>query len=361
MTTLLDIQDLRITLPVRGVDRGVDDRTVIHRVDLSVPAGAAVGLVGESGSGKSLTARAVLRLLPAGARVEGSVRVDGAEVHDLAPAALRTLRARDVAMVFQDPRAHINPVRTIGDFLTEGLIASGTRPREATATVTGLLRSVGIPDAARRLRQRPPELSGGLLQRVMIAAALATGPRLLLADEPTTALDVTTQSEVMAIIEEARAERELAMLFITHDLDLAAAVCDRIAVMYAGSVVEELPADRLHKATRHPYTRALLASRPAPDAPAGSLRAIPGRPLSAYEAPEGCAFAPRCPSVRDRCRTDTPTPVRAEDSVTACHYPSQGRGEPCEHTPPRAPADAPPPPHPLGAHTPEPGCIPPSK
>ncbi|MHC5260683.1 ABC transporter ATP-binding protein [Streptomyces sp. UC4497] len=316
--TLLDIRGLRVTLPVAGVDR-----PVIHHVDLSVPAGTAVGLVGESGSGKSLTARSVLRLLPPGARADGDVRVDGASVPAMGPAALRALRSTNVAMVFQDPRAHINPVRTIGDFLTEGLIARGTRTREATATVTGLLRDVGIPDAERRLRQRPPELSGGLLQRVMIAAALAGGPRLLLADEPTTALDVTTQAEVMAIIDEARKDRGLAMLFITHDLDLAAAVCDRIAVMYAGSVVEEVPADRLHKSARHPYTRALLASRPAPGADARPPRAIPGRPLSAFETGAGCAFAPRCPAAGELCRVERPELRPVGDGVAACHYPEE--------------------------------------
>ncbi|MEV3861557.1 ABC transporter ATP-binding protein [Streptomyces sp. NPDC050095] len=318
MTALLDIRGLRVTLPLGGTDR-----TVIHRVDLCVAAGAAVGLVGESGSGKSLTARSVLRLLPAGARVEGDILVDGASVPAMGPAALRTLRARDVAMVFQDPRAHINPVRTVGDFLTEGLIARGARPRDATATVTALLRDVGIPDAARRMRQRPPELSGGLLQRVMIAAALAGDPCLLLADEPTTALDVTTQAEVMAIIDEARTARGLAMLFITHDLALAAAVCDRVAVMYAGSLVEDLPAGHLHKAARHPYTRALLASRPAPGADDRPLRAIPGRPLSAFEAGPGCAFAPRCPAARDLCRTERPGLRPVGDGLAACHYPAE--------------------------------------
>lgn len=154
--TLLDIRRLRVTLPLDGTDRAV-----IHRVDLSVPAGAALGLVGESGSGKSLTARSVLRLLPPGARVDGDVLLDGASVPAMGPAELRALRSADVAMIHQDPRAHINPVRTVGDFLTEGLIARGTRARDATATVTGLLRDVGIPDAERRLRQRPPELSGG--------------------------------------------------------------------------------------------------------------------------------------------------------------------------------------------------------
>ncbi|USQ86402.1 ABC transporter ATP-binding protein [Streptomyces phaeoluteigriseus] len=318
---LLAIEDLRIDLPTRD---GM--RPVIHRVDLTVPAGTAVGLVGESGSGKSMTARAVLRLLPAAARATGTVRLDDRDVATLGTAQLRALRGREVAMIFQDPRAHINPVRTVGDFLTEALITTrGVRPGVAETTVTALLRDVGIADAARRMRQRPPELSGGLLQRVMIAAALAAEPRLLIADEPTTALDVTTQAEVMAIIDEARAERGLAMLFITHDLALAAAVCDRIAVMYAGGVVEELPAGHLHEQARHPYTRALLASRPDPTATAQPLRAVPGRPLSASEAGPGCAFAPRCPHVQDVCGTERPAPRPAGDGSAACHFPADIR------------------------------------
>lgn len=314
---LLELADLHITLPVAG-----SPRPVLRRVDLSVPAGSAVGLVGESGSGKSMTARAVLRLLPAGALSSGRLLFDGANVPDMGTARLRTLRTRDVAMVFQDPRAHINPVRTVGDFLTEGLVTTrGVRPRAAEATVTALLRDVGVPDAARRLRQYPAELSGGLLQRVMIAAALAGEPRLLLADEPTTALDVTTQAEVMAVIDEARAARGLAMLFITHDLALAAAVCDRVAVMYAGTVVEELPAGQLYDGARHPYTRALLASRPEPGT-GRPLRAISGRPVSAFDAGPGCAFAPRCPSASRRCTDERPLPRDLGDGRAACHHPA---------------------------------------
>ncbi|MGW7051648.1 ABC transporter ATP-binding protein [Streptomyces sp. NPDC054887] len=314
---LLEVEGLHVTLPVAG-----RPRTVLHRVDLALPAGSALGLVGESGSGKSVTARSVLRLLPGGARTGGDLRFDGVSVPAMGAAELRALRSRDVAMVHQDPRAHINPVRTIGDFLTEGLVTTrGVRPREAEATVTALLRDVGIPDARRRLRQYPSELSGGLLQRVMIAAALACGPRLLLADEPTTALDVTTQAEVMAVIDESRAGRGLAMLFITHDLALAAAVCDRVAVMYAGSVVEELPAGRLHTSARHPYTRALLASRPDPGADAQPLRAVAGKPLPAYAVGPGCAFAPRCSLAEDVCRTERPEPRPVGDGVAACHFP----------------------------------------
>ncbi|MFI0237594.1 ABC transporter ATP-binding protein [Streptomyces sp. NPDC016845] len=313
---LLRFDNLHVTLEVKG-----EPRTVIHRVDLDVPAGSAVGLVGESGSGKSLTARSVLRLLPPGAQVSGDISFDGASVPAMTPAALRALRSRDVAMVFQDPRAHINPLRTIGDFLTEGLVALQKVDRgKADTRAAALLEEVGIADAARRLRQRPAELSGGLLQRVMIASALLAEPRLLLADEPTTALDVTTQADVMAVIDEARTQRGLAMLFITHDLALAAAVCDRIAVMYAGSTVEELPAEHLYDA-HHPYTRALLASRPDAGAATEPLRAIPGNPQAAFEAGAGCAFAPRCPEVQERCTSEAPAMRLVGDARAACHFP----------------------------------------
>ncbi|TXS12493.1 ABC transporter ATP-binding protein, partial [Streptomyces sp. ms191] len=219
-------------------------------------------------------------------------------------------------------RAHINPARSVGDFLIEGLTTARRVPTaEAVRKVAGILREVGIADAERRMRQRPHELSGGLLQRVMIAAALAAEPRLLLADEPTTALDVTTQEEVMAIIGEAREARGLAMLFITHDLELAAAVCDRVVVMYAGTTVEEVPADRLRGHAAHPYTRALLASRPSVADASAELRSIPGRPLSGFEAPDGCAFSARCPHVQDLCRSERPRPAAVGDASAACHFP----------------------------------------
>lgn len=316
-TPLLQINALRIDLPLDGALR-----TVVHRADVSIPAGQALALVGESGSGKSLTARSVMGLLPRQARIQGDIQFDGESVPGMKPARLRTFRASDIAMVFQDPRAHINPARSIGDFLIEGLTtARGVPAADAVKKVIGILREVGIHDAERRMRQRPHELSGGLLQRVMIAAALAAEPRLLLADEPTTALDVTTQEEVMAIIAEARAARGLAMLFITHDLELAAAVCDRLAVMYAGSTVEELPTAHLRGRAAHPYTRALLASRPSVDDVGAGLRSIEGSPLSGFEVPQCCAFSDRCPRVRDLCRTELPLPRAAGDGTTACHFP----------------------------------------
>nr|WP_183344279.1 ABC transporter ATP-binding protein [Conexibacter arvalis] len=279
-------------------------RTILRDVSLRLDAGRTLGLVGESGSGKSMTARSILRLLPAGARTEGTVRFDGASLPDLSPAQLRRVRAHEIAMVFQDPRAHVNPVRTIGDFLTEALVLNdGVAAAEARDRARAGLADVGLSEPDRRLDQHPHELSGGMLQRVMIAAALLARPRLLLADEPTTALDVTTQSEVMAIVDELRRELGTAMLFITHDLELAAAVCDELAVMYAGEIVERAPAAQLVSSPRHPYTAALLAARPSVERRRARMATVGGRPIAAYEAGSGCSFAPRCPHAEERCRT----------------------------------------------------------
>jgi oligopeptide/dipeptide ABC transporter ATP-binding protein len=313
VTSLLEIENLTVTLPVEG-----EQRPVLRGVSLSIAAGEAVGLVGESGSGKSMTARAVARILPPGAVVSGSVEFDERDVRALRGGALRQYRG-EVAVVFQDARAHTNPVRTIGDFMTEALrTVRGVRGADARRRAAQVLDEVGIEDGERRLRQYPHELSGGMLQRVMIGAALLTEPRLILADEPTTALDVTTQAEVMAILDELRRDRGLALLFITHDLELASAVCDRTTVMYAGEVMETQPADRLHDDPWHPYSAALVAARPRIDATAERLAAIPGRPLSAFEAPDGCSFATRCLHVQDRCRETHPQLRPTPAGVVRC-------------------------------------------
>jgi oligopeptide/dipeptide ABC transporter ATP-binding protein len=294
---LLDVSGLHVELMVGGTLR-----PVIHDLSLEIRTGEAVGLVGESGSGKSMTARAIARLLPAGAVVSGDVTFDGQPVMRMGSAELRRYRTRGIAMIFQDPRAHTNPVRRIGDFLTEALRTTMGVPKdEAGRRAVATLAEVGIDDGERRLRQYPHELSGGMLQRVMIAAALLAEPKLLLADEPTTALDVTTQAEVMAILDDLRRERGVAVLFITHDLELAAAVCDRTCVMYAGEIVERQASSALNAAPLHPYTAALLAARPRLEGPSGQLPAIPGRPRSAFEVGEGCAFADRCPYAEPEC------------------------------------------------------------
>jgi oligopeptide/dipeptide ABC transporter ATP-binding protein len=295
---LLAVDDLGVALHADG-----GPCEVLRGVSFGLRAGEALGLVGESGSGKSMTARAIARLLPDRAAVSGRITFAGADVLGLRGDGLRQYRTDGVAMIFQNPRAHINPVRTVGDFLTEAMRAGGVRPAAAQARAADLLGQVGISGPRGRMRQYPHQLSGGMLQRVMIASVLAAEPRLVLADEPTTALDVTTQSDVMAILDRLRREREMAMIFITHDLELAGAVCDRTAVMYAGSLVEVQASASLHETPRHPYTASLLASRPRITGTATRLRAVPGRPLPAAEAPDGCAFAARCPWVQPDCRS----------------------------------------------------------
>lgn len=311
---LLHVEGLELTLPSVG-----GRKHILAEVGLSIARGEALGLVGESGSGKSMTARSLIRLLPPGAGLGGSIRLGGTEVVGLSSAELRRLRATRVAMVFQDPHAHINPVHTIGDFLGESMVAiQRLGRRTATARALELLELVHINAAPTRLRQYPHELSGGMLQRVMIAAAIAGEPELLIADEPTTALDVTTQSDVMATLLELRAERNLALLFITHDLELAAATCDRTAVIYAGRIVEERPSRILHRDPRHPYTIALLSARPQLARREGNLAQLPGLPAdSVLEA--GCAFAPRCQYAVEICRTTTPGETLLPDGRAFCH------------------------------------------
>jgi oligopeptide/dipeptide ABC transporter ATP-binding protein len=297
MSDLLDLAQVTLRVPSRP-----GARTILKDVTFGVSEGEALGLVGESGSGKSMTLRAVLGTVPRGSVLGGSVSFDGTSLASLGGARLRRLRGAQIGVVGQDPRASINPVRTIESFLTEGLVDVLGRPRdEARDAVARLLDMVGLHDPGRVLASYPHQLSGGMLQRVAIAAALATQPRLLLADEPTTALDVTTQSEVMAIIDELRREHGMAMVFVTHDLELAAAVCDRIAVMYAGEIVEIGTPEQLHTAPRHPYTRLLMDARPAIDATVERLAVVPGRPAAAHESGTGCAFAPRCPWAEEQC------------------------------------------------------------
>ncbi|MFG3441031.1 ABC transporter ATP-binding protein [Nonomuraea sp. NPDC047897] len=294
-------------------------RPILRDVSLTVGAGEIVGLVGESGSGKSTIARSVLRLLPHHAQVSGRVLVEGDDVLTMTAGQLRGLRASRVAMIYQDPRSSLNPVRRIGDFITERLVHTLGRPKgEARAAALQLLVAVGLREPELRLRQYPHELSGGMLQRVVIAAALAAGPSLLLADEATSALDVTTQAETLALLRRVQAARGLGMLFITHDLHLAAAFCDRVHVLYAGTVVESRPAKELFGDPRHPYTAGLLACTPGLGDPR-PIRPIPGRPPSLDDAFTGCPFAPRCPHTSDRCTARRPEPVPVDGGTAACH------------------------------------------
>jgi oligopeptide/dipeptide ABC transporter ATP-binding protein len=311
---LLTVDSLGVSIKTRSATT-----PILRDVGLELAPGEALGLVGESGSGKSMTARAIMRLLPAGANVTGRIAFGGRDVMALSRADLRQHRIKNVGLIYQDARAYTNPVRTVGDFLTESLrINLGVPTAEANRRAISLMEDMRIGDPERRMRQYPHQLSGGLLQRVMIAAVLATEPSVIIADEPTTALDVTTQAEVMAIFDEQRRERGLSLLFITHDLDLAAAVCDRMCVMYAGTIVEMQPAEHSQDRPIHPYTRALLDARPSIEDAGHRLAMIPGRPMSASEAPGGCSFAPRCRFVEDACRETEPPPIPAGAGISRC-------------------------------------------
>jgi oligopeptide/dipeptide ABC transporter ATP-binding protein len=311
---LLELQSLSVAIDVGGVEQ-----PILRDVSLSILPGEALGLVGESGSGKSMTAKAIDRLLPDGARQSGTILFDGQDVSALSGPALRSYRS-DVAMIFQDPRVAINPVRSIGDFMTEIMVGNRRmRPRAALDSAVEMLGRVGISDGRRRLDQYPHELSGGLLQRVMIASTLLTQPRLLLADEPTTALDVSTQAEVIGILSELQQDLDLAILFITHDLELASAFCDRTAVMYGGEVLEMAASTALQDDPLHPYSAALGAARPRLNERRARLDAIPGRPLSAVEAPrDACSFAARCRHRVDECVAAHPDLRPLEGGLVRC-------------------------------------------
>jgi oligopeptide/dipeptide ABC transporter ATP-binding protein len=295
-----------------------------------VRRGEAVGIVGESGSGKTVLSRSVMGLL-SGPEVirSGSVRLDGDELVGRPDKELRELWGNAMSMIFQDPASSLNPLMRIGEQVAEPLrVHLGMPRRDAEATAERLLTDVRIPDAGRRLRQYPHELSGGMRQRVMIAIALACGPRLLFADEPTTALDVTVQAQILALIGEQRRQRNMGVVLVTHDLGVVAGHTDQVVVMYAGRVVERAPTATLFADVKMPYTEALLQSIPTlADAPHTRQRTIPGRPPDPLDPQPGCPFAPRCQYARERCRIEAPPLVPAEtpDHDYACWYPVGSR------------------------------------
>ena len=303
-----------------GVVRAVDD------VSLTVERGRTLGIVGESGSGKSVLVHSIMGLLPRhGVVRRGSVRFEGRELMGLGVADMRSYWGAEMAMVFQDPMTSLNPVMRIGTQLTEALHQHvDIRRREATAQALALLRSVGIPDAARRMREYPHMLSGGMRQRVMIALALAGGPKILLADEPTTALDVTVQCQVLDLLQEQQRARAMAMILVSHDLGVVFSRADDVAVMYAGRIVERAPAATLRKRMHMPYTEALFRSIPTLSRPSHTrLDAIVGRPPSPTEVPTGCPFHPRCEYADDQCRAVAP-PLQTAAEPThefACWHP----------------------------------------
>jgi peptide/nickel transport system ATP-binding protein len=319
-TTLLSVEGVSVDLPTpRGNLRAVD------QVDLKVAAGQTLGVVGESGCGKTMLSRAILQLLPKKAKLSGRVVFDGQDLVTLDRERLRKLRGRSLAVVFQDPMTSLNPVLTIGTQLVETLqehleLDSATANRRSVE----LLAAVGIPAPEQRLMQYPHQLSGGMRQRVAIAIALSCEPKLLIADEPTTALDVTIQAQILDLLAREQRRRHMAMILITHDLGVVAGRTDEVAVMYAGRVVERAPTPALFKKMRMPYTEALLAAIPKIDAaPHTKLPAISGRPPDPTRPIAGCSFSPRCRYAAGRCYQEKPRLAAAEspDHQYACFHP----------------------------------------
>jgi peptide/nickel transport system ATP-binding protein len=290
-----------------GLAVGFDGVPVLHGIDLVIAKGEALGLVGESGSGKSVTWLAALGLLPAKAAIAGSALLDGIELIGATPATLDRVRGGRVAMIFQDPASALNPVLKVGRQLGEALALHRGLSGSAIANeAKRLFDLVGIPDAARRLSAYPHEFSGGQNQRVMIAMALAGAPDILVADEPTTALDVTIQAQILDLIRTVRREMGMALVLISHDLGVIAETCDRVAVMYAGRIVEEAPVRALFERPCHPYTRGLLSSLPPLEGARQRLVSIPGTVPDPRALPAGCAFAPRCQHAGPACGTAVP-------------------------------------------------------
>jgi peptide/nickel transport system ATP-binding protein len=302
---LLSVRDLRVTFQRHG-------EKAFHAVDgvsFDVRPGQTVGLVGESGCGKSVTSLAIMGLLPdRGNTVEGSAIFDGEDLLSLSPSAMRNRRGADIAMIFQDPLSSLNPVVTIGRQVTEVMERHrGMSRKEATPKAVELLERVGIPDPRARLVNYPHQLSGGMRQRALIAMALACSPRLLIADEPTTALDVTIQAQILALLKELVVDTGTALVMITHDLGVVAGLCDEVNVLYGGRIVERGGRHGLFQRPRHPYTVGLLDSIPRLDAPRGEkLTPVPGSVADNLPWDSACAFAPRCPNVLDVCTQERP-------------------------------------------------------
>jgi oligopeptide/dipeptide ABC transporter ATP-binding protein len=314
---VLDVTDLAVA--ARGRRGEVE---IVHGIDFSLQRGETVAVVGESGSGKSLTMLALMRLLDRPLEISrGAVRFQGRDLTTLSEAEMRSLRGSEIAMVYQDPMTSLNPLMRVGDQVTEALRAHGLDAGNARALCLEMFARVGIPDPARTSRAYPHEFSGGMRQRVVIAMALVMRPALLIADEPTTALDVTIQQQILALVAERQREMGMTTVWVTHDLGVVARLVQRVIVMYGGHIVEDAPVGQIFASPQHPYTERLLASLPNP---AGDSRPplaqIPGRPPLPGERVEGCTFRPRCPQAREVCLTPPPLLERAAGRA-ACWVP----------------------------------------
>ncbi len=316
---VLSVRNLSVEIPSRwGVKRPVDD------VSFDIAAGEILGVVGESGAGKSMTGNAVIGLLSRPAHISGGqILLNGERIDALAPEAKRRVRGRRIGMVFQDPLTSLNPLLTVGQQLAETIIEHlGLSKAQARQRAIALLQEVGIPAAAQRIDSYPHEFSGGMRQRVVISLALCAEPDLVIADEPTTALDVSVQAQIIALLKRLCRERGVAVMLVTHDMGVIAEAADRVAVMYAGRLAEIGPVRDVIQTPLHPYARGLMASTPLAAMGQRRLRQIPGAMPRLGNLPAGCAFNPRCERVRDRCRID-PGPVLADDPLgrAACWYP----------------------------------------
>ena len=314
---VIDVRNLKTHIVTRwGTIKAVDD------VSFTVAPGETLGLVGESGSGKSMTCLSILRLVPRPAAriVGGAVILDGEDLLGKSEREMQRIRGRRVAMILQDPMSSLNPVFSVGMQVREPLAGyHGLSGRALRSRAVDLLASVGISSPESRLAAFPHQLSGGMRQRVVGAMAIAAPPRLLIADEPTTSLDLTIQAQYLALLKELQARHRFGMIFVTHNLGIVARTCDRVAVMYAGRIVEIGTVREIFTAPAHPYTRALLASVPRLGARAARLSTIEGQPPDLATLPTGCAFAPRCAQAMDRCRTESPIEIRvAEGHTTRC-------------------------------------------
>jgi oligopeptide transport system ATP-binding protein len=308
MTTLLEVTDLRVSLPGAS-----GHPPIVDGVDFAVAAGSVFGLAGESGCGKTMTALALLGLLPHAAQASGRARFNGRDLLSLRPNELRAIRGRKLAMVFQDPNSSLHPMLSIERQMTEHLLTHLRMDRkQARRRAVDLLQRVRIPDPEAALGGFPHQFSGGMRQRIQIAMALACEPDLLIADEPTTALDVTVQAGILRLLDGLRRSTGLAIILITHDLGVLSALSDSVTVMYAGRIVEAGSTAEVIQHSRHPYTRGLLESLPHPDAPNEPLVPIPGTPPTPARRPQGCAFHPRCAFARESCRNEIPALIELE-------------------------------------------------
>jgi oligopeptide/dipeptide ABC transporter ATP-binding protein len=320
MTPLLEVSDLH----VRFTQRGRPDVRAVGGLSYTLEAGRTLAIIGESGSGKTVSSRAIMGLLPESATVTGSVRIDGTELLGLSDAQMQRHRGADVAMVFQDPARSLNPTMRIGAQITEAIHSHAELDKaDARERALQLLGLVRLPAAEQRFHEYPHQLSGGMRQRVMIAIALASEPRVLIADEATTALDVTTQAQIMQLLLELQEKLGMALIMISHDLGLAASFADEVIVMYAGRAVEQAPTRELFRSVRMPYTKALLEAIPRLERPPHTLLpVVPGRPPDLTALPPGCPFAPRCPNVQDDCLQTAPPLTEHEPAHRyACYHP----------------------------------------